>query len=88
MCLCCIQEVQQLKKSVKDKDEQLGLAQRSGRDLQARLLVQTQAEHTVQRDNTQLKVQTKPLCACKNPHWLCASASLDMLVLGIIPSTA
>ena len=51
-----LQEKQQLQEAVKDKKEQLSLAQQRGKDLHAQLLTHTQAEYAAQRDLAALKV--------------------------------
>ena len=56
-----LQEKQQLQDAVKDKKEQLSLAQQRSKDLHAQLLTHTQAEYAAQRDLAALKVRLQTL---------------------------
>lgn len=50
-----MQEVQQLKKKVQSQEEEVRCAQRSGKEVQSQLMLQTQTGHAAQKDAAKLK---------------------------------
>jgi len=52
----CVQEVQQLKQKVQRQEEEVRCANRSDKELQSQLMLQTQTGHAAQKDATKLKV--------------------------------